>query len=288
MGNVLFQRVCLFLGVLFFINSGVRGQQTSYFLDSKSGSLPTVVLQENYWGNNYYMVNGVQLSPAGVRSLMNQTPSKDIQFGDGLRRMTNGRILTFSGQAVFFVSTVGFLSSALAGNQPATRNYLLAILGGTVMTIGGIITRNDGFRITQDAVDAYNYSLRGEYTTQPFLTMRRENAFLGPKIRVYEGGVPMNDSQLAYLRAQYSDLDMDLKLADKDFKKARVFDVISAIGSIAFVSYILIPQFQSSTSSSLLLPIALVDVTAVEFSRFYHRRARNTTRLGLNTFNFKD
>ncbi|MGY6522848.1 MAG: hypothetical protein ACXIUD_14030 [Mongoliitalea sp.] len=288
MGNVLFQRISLFLAAFFIINHDVEGQDTSYFSDRNSDDFPTVILQEGNWGGVYYLIDGKRVSAGEVRALMNQTDLKDTQFVNGLNSFQGGRIMSYTAPVVVFVSSVGMLTSALGGNQTALRNYFIGSLVGLGLVVGGNAVRNNGFRKTEEAIDAYNFNLRSGYFSQPYLTMRNQRGFFGPKMSYFDGAVPLSESQFATIRSLNTELDLDLKPADKYFKRARTFDMISNIGTLAFISFVIIPQFQSSAPNSLLLPIFIVDVTSFQIANINHRKARNSTRVALNSFNFRD
>lgn len=288
MGNGLFQRICLFLAAFFIINHDVEGQQTSYFSDTKSLDLSSIVLQENNWGGLFYLVDGERMSANEVRVLMNQTDLKDGQLAKGLNTFQGGRILSYTAPVVIFVSSIGMLSSALGANQTAFRNYFIGSIAGIGLAIGGNIMRNNGFQRIEEATDMYNFNLRSTYATQPFLSMRGQQGFLGPKMRYFDGKIPLSDAQFASIRNSNPTLDLDLKLSDKYFKRARTFDTISNIGTLAFISFVVVPQFQSSAQNSLLLPLFLVDLTSFRIANNFHRKARNTARVALNSFNFTD
>ncbi|UJP65259.1 hypothetical protein [Mongoliitalea daihaiensis] len=288
MGNVLLQRICLFLVAFLIIKNDVEGQQTSYFSNTKSLDLSTIVLQESNWGGLFFLVDGERMSANEVRALMNQTDLKDDQLARGLNTFQGGRILSYTAPVVVFVSSIGMLSSALGGNQAAFRTYFIGSIAGIGLAIAGNVMKNNGFQSIEEATDMYNFNLRSTYSTQPFLSMRGQHGFFGPKMRYFDGKIPLSDAQFANIRNSNPTLDVDLKLSDKYFKRARTFDTISNIGTLAFISFVLVPQFQSSAQNSLLLPLFLVDVTSFRLANNFHRKARNTTRVALNSFNFMD
>lgn len=288
MNMVAFGRLLLVVILFQLLTSSASAQDFSYFGDRSNSNLPPIVFQENFWRNPYYLINGEKATKDEVRAYMSQTTYKELTFERGARKIATGNAMNYAGTGILLGAFANVASTFPTTTLQDARLYMFTSLAGLGVSIIGSRQKRAGLLLTQDAVDQYNFTIRSGDQTEPFLSLRSENGFLGQRIRYYDGATPLTETRLLSMRSNFPELDYSLQKSSKFAKTARVFDVISALGTAAFVSYVLIPEFQSSAASNVIFPILMVDIVAVQLSQNFHRKARNSARIGLNEFNFRD
>jgi hypothetical protein len=280
----------VFLYFSFFFIGLAHGQNNIYFSDNKYAEYPIITLQENFWGNPVYSINGEKIKASEVRAYMEIMPGDANKFGQVNSRMVAGNALYFGGLGVSFGGLAYLFSNLDNATNPnrVLSNFLILSLGGGVITGIGANMKRQGVREINGLLENHNYLIRQEEILGPYLKMDVRQNFLGEKIDIYEGPNLLNKQRLNQIKLDFPELQSYLQSAERAQNWSVALDIVSLASNIVFISYVAFPQFQSSAPSNLIIPLFVVDLGVGISSSVIRRNARNRTRLALQQFNFRD
>lgn len=278
----------VFLYFSFFFTGLAHGQNNIYFSDNKYAEYPIITLQENFWGNPVYSINGEKIKASEVRAYMEIMPGDASQFMDNHRKAITGTGLNLAGTGLIIGAFGYAFDNRNNLNNQIVRNWFIpTVIGGVVGGIGGAMNRNGVYKIN-GLIENHNYLIRQEEISGPYLKMRVASNFIGEKLEIYEGPSLLTKQEVN----QYFKGDPELFAAIKKIQRSQNLslglDIMSFATSLVLIYYVISPQFQSSTPSNFIIPLTLFDVGLTISSSMIRRNNRNKTRLILQQFNFNN
>jgi len=130
-------------------------------------------------------------------------------------------------------------------------------------------------------------AIAGFCQEQPYLQLNIRDNFLTQKIDFLEGPKVLTKMEIERLMSQTNPETQDLYRRSMNQSKLNtVFAIGSVAATVGGLVYIITPQQQSSTSSNLIWPILIADLSLNILSGVFKRNARNLAREAVDSYNF--
>jgi hypothetical protein len=258
----------------------------SFFEEKKFADHPVVFFRENFLGIPVYYVSGERVQASQVEEYMQIIPGDARDFRLAHAKVISGSVLSITG--------IGMVTGALAyvqtnqsnlNNQIVLNWFILNTAGGLLGTIGHQMGYH-GKRKVSNLVGKYNYLVSQETLDKPYLQMDYRYNHLGQKIDIYSGPDLLDKRRLNLLMEQYPEFGRELSRAKRKENLLYALDAVGLAARIAGFIYILSPQVQSSTTSSLIVPLTGINLGLAIASPMIRRGARNSTMRALFNYNF--
>jgi len=274
------------LSAIFISNVQAQGQKFEYFSESRYADYPIISIKENFFGNFIYHADGVKIRPKEVRAYLEILPGDANEFGKSRDRLNTGRVLNYTGIAVNLGAFV-FLASGGVTPDDIRPWFLATIAGGVISVIGSSMAIN-ARRDIPNIVSNYNYLVDRDGISGPYLKMDVRRNFFGEKIDIYDGPNLLDKGRIRSMMESRPDMYADYQKALQKQNISFGLDIGKLAVDILVLTYVISPQFQSSTPSNLLIPLIITDVGLGIASGQFRRSARNLTRKALDRYNFGD
>ena len=278
------------LSVVFlcFFSIVLHGQDTSfeYFSESKYKDYPLITFKENFFNQPVYFIDGVKSKPKEVRAFMEIMPGDANEFGNNNTKLTTGYALRYASLVISVGSLAFILTNELTPQN--FRPWFFTSMSGMVLGMVGTPMISNAKRRNSRLIENYNYLVAKESITGPYLRMDVRFNFIGEKIDIYDGPNLLDKARIRTLMEGRPDMYADYQKALNKQRISFAMDLTGMALNLLTLTYIVSPQFQSSTPSNLLIPLVFTNLGLGIASGQIQRRARNLTRHALDRYNFGD
>jgi hypothetical protein len=281
--GLMFMMIILFLPP---INLSAQDTSFEYFSDRKYADYPIITFKENFFNQPVYFIDGVKSRPKEVRAFMEIMPGDANEFGNNNTKLATGYTLRYAGLALS-IGTLVFLYTSELTPQNFRPWFLTSTTGMALGMVGSPMVSNAKRRNSR-LIENYNYLISREILSIPYLRMDVRFNFIGEKIDIYDGPNLLDKARIRTLMEEKPEMYADYQKALNKQKISFGLDLTNLVVDLVFVTYVVSPQFQSSTPSNLLIPLVFTNLGLGIASGQIRRRARNLTRHALDSYNFGD
>lgn len=275
-----------FTVLFFFLSFNLKAQNSEfeYFSDYTYHDYPIITFKENFFNQPVYYIEGIKVKQNEVKAFMDIMPDDVKSFGNNHNKLVTGTALRYASLTLLTGSLV-FLSTSDITPQNFRTWFFVNI---TAVPLGAIGTHmaEDAKRKNSNLIENYNYLVARESITEPYLRMDVRFNFIGQKIDIYDGPNRLDKARIRTLMEERPDIYPDYQKALNKQKVSFVLDLTGLSLTLLTTAYVFTTQFQSSTTSNLVIPFVITNLSLNLTSSLLRRSARNLTRHALNKYNF--
>ena len=277
----------LYLGFLFSIPSAqAQDKRSPFYQENKYADYPVITFRENFLNLPVYYINGEKSKPQEVRAYLEILPGDAQDFTTNTAKLRIGHALNMTGR-IIGLGPLAYLYTQELRQQDYTAFFLVTFGSMVIRSVGQGMENNAKMHLN-NILETYNFVIDQHRLGSHYLKMKIEGNLIGQKINIYDGPNMLNKAQIRTLMENRTDMYADYEKAIRKQTFANILDVADLGLTLVFTWYFISPQFQSSATNDILLPLIFTDIGLGIISGQVRRSARNLTRSALDRYNFGD